>query len=148
MTSNNQLPFLVRAPANGAPVARGGSRPTGGRAPRRGSTPIGDRAQPQFSRDFLAGRRVTGTGKSVTHVLNQKCYLCFDGTPDQTCQMKHARCSMLNEPSTKDPSFRVTIDFPSIFLGSRSSSKPQKSCRIVKLVSRPTQFNPKIFVST
>ena len=83
MTGNEQFQFLVRAPANGAPVARCGSRPTGGRASRSGSTPIGDRAQSQFGRDFLEGRSMTATGKSVTHVLNQKCYLCFDRTASE-----------------------------------------------------------------
>src|SRR5262245_40976421 len=94
MTSNKQFQFLVRAPANRAPSRTLRSATCGGEAARSGSTPIGDRARSKFSHEFSGGRSVPATGQSVTHVLNQKCYLCFDQTP--RCQMKNAQCSMLN----------------------------------------------------
>ena len=92
MTSNKHFQFLVRAPANGAPSRTLRSTTYGWGTSRSGSTPIGDRAQARSSRDFSGGGSVTPTGKSVTHVLNQKCYLCFDRTPQS--EMKNAQYPM------------------------------------------------------
>jgi len=40
--------------------------------------PIGDRATRHDKTTPFPGQSVTGTPSSVTHVLNLKCYLCFD----------------------------------------------------------------------
>ena len=68
-----------RAPANGAPdryaavLDLGGAKPASG-----GSTPLATAlASGPFDR-LWAFESVTTEPKSVTHVLNLKCYLCID----------------------------------------------------------------------
>jgi hypothetical protein len=68
-----------RAPANGAPSRTLRAATCGGETARSGSTPIGDRApSPVYEGPGSNRKSVTSGRKSVTHVLNLKCYLCID----------------------------------------------------------------------
>jgi hypothetical protein len=76
-----------RAPANGAPGRTLRSATCGGERARSGSTPIGDRApSPVYEGPHVNRKTVTPPRRSVTHVLNLKCYLCIDRTVQKQIQ--------------------------------------------------------------
>lgn len=90
MTGNQQSQFIARAPGNGAPSRYAAVLdPKVGGPDIGGSTPLPTALRRKPAIPLQADGSVTPKSKSVTHVLNQKCYLCFD-------QTNNARCSMLN----------------------------------------------------
>lgn len=81
MKSQSTPQIISRAPANGAPsryaavlALRVGGPDSGG------STPLATALRHSFAIPHLANESVTLKSKSVTHVLNLKCYLCIDRT--------------------------------------------------------------------
>jgi len=81
MKSKSTVQASHRAPANGAPNRyaavldlRVGEPDSGG------STPLATALGRSPTIPVLSGEGVTPRARSVTHVLNLKCYLCIDGT--------------------------------------------------------------------
>jgi hypothetical protein len=122
MKTNHALGPARRAPADGAPRRTLLAATFGGKTSSSGSTPIGDRAPFPFQKSPRANRKsVTSEPKSVTHVLNPKCYLCIDSAPayhfpliTYHSALGFPRLTQISRAPAKIPRVNISLASPSI----------------------------------